>query len=105
MNNGLSCCSPSPILHNMGMLRYTSGGNYTIPTVVRAPAAWAASLGAEHKQRLEAYFHAVPGIKNRGGEHPPNAKGLNEGRHPRNNPRALLRACCCLATSAQLPEG
>jgi len=28
-------------------------------------------LGAEHSQRLEAYFTAVPGIQNRGGGAPP----------------------------------
>ena len=51
------------ISNNMGMLRYTSGGNFKIPSVVRGPGGVGRQLGAEHSQRLEAYFHAVPGIK------------------------------------------
>jgi pyruvate dehydrogenase E1 component beta subunit len=63
MNMGFLLLAFNQISNNMGMLRYTSGGNYTIPTVVRGPGGVGRQLGAEHSQRLEAYFHAVPGIK------------------------------------------
>ena len=42
-------------------------------------------LGAEHSQRLEAYFHAVPGIKIVAAARP-NAKGLMKAAIRDNNP-------------------
>ena len=74
MNMGFLLLAFNQISNNMGMLRYTSGGNFTIPTVVRS--RWVGrQLGAEHSQRLEAYFHAVPGIKIVACSTPTNAKG------------------------------
>ncbi|NDG75634.1 MAG: alpha-ketoacid dehydrogenase subunit beta, partial [Synechococcaceae bacterium WB8_1B_136] len=37
MNMGFLLLAFNQISNNMGMLRYTSGGNFTIPTVVRGP--------------------------------------------------------------------
>ena len=65
------------------MLRYTSGGNFTIPTVVRGPVVGVNR--AEHSQRLEAYFHAVPGIKIVACSTPTNAKGLMKAAIRDNN--------------------
>ena len=76
MNMGFLLLAFNQISNNMGMLRYTSGGNFTIPTVVRGPGGVGRQLGAEHSQRLEAYFHAVPGIKIVACSTPTNAKGL-----------------------------
>ena len=76
MNMGFLLLAFNQISNNMGMLRYTSGGNFTIPTVVRGPGGVGRQLGAEHSQRLEAYFHAVPGIKIVAVSTPTNAKGL-----------------------------
>ena len=57
MNMGFLLLAFNQISNNMGMLRYTSGGNYKIPAVVRGPGGVGRQLGAEHSQRLEAYFH------------------------------------------------
>ena len=43
-------------------------------------------LGAEHSQRLEAYFHAVPGIEIVAVSTPTNAKGLMKAAIRDNNP-------------------
>ena len=45
MNMGFLLLAFNQISNNMGMLRYTSGGNFTIPTVVRGPVVWAVSWG------------------------------------------------------------
>jgi len=88
-------------LQQMGMLRYTSGGQLHDPHVCEAPAAWAASFGAEHSQRLEAYFHAVPGIKSCG-EHPHQRKGLMRPPFRGQQPRALLQSMCCSTNLARV---
>ena len=48
MNMGFLLLAFNQISNNMGMLRYTSGGNFTIPTVVRGPGGVGRQLGAEH---------------------------------------------------------
>jgi pyruvate dehydrogenase E1 component beta subunit len=68
------------------MLRYTSGGNFKIPIVIRGPGGVGRNLGAEHSQRLEAYFQAVPGIKMVACSTPYNAKGLLKSAIRNDNP-------------------
>lgn len=76
MNMGFLLLAFNQIANNAGMLRYTSGGNYQIPIVVRGPGGVGRQLGAEHSQRLEAYFQAVPGLKIVACSTAYNAKGL-----------------------------
>ena len=87
MNMGFLLLAFSQISNNAGMLHYTSGGNFKVPMVVRGPGGASAGphtpgvhshrapdsnvpaalpgvgrqLGAEHSQRLESYFQAIPG--------------------------------------------
>ena len=75
MNMGFLLLAFNQIANN-AMLRYTSGGNFKVPIVVRGPGGVGRQLGAEHSQRLEAYFHAVPGLKIVACSTPYNAKGL-----------------------------
>ena len=56
MNMGFLLLAFNQIANN-AMLRYTSGGNFKVPIVVRGPGGVGRQLGAEHSQRLEAYFH------------------------------------------------
>ncbi len=63
MNMGFLLLAFNQISNNAGMLRYTSGGNFKIPMVIRGPGGVGRQLGAEHSQRLETYFQAVPGLK------------------------------------------
>ena len=105
MNMGFLLLAFSQISNNMGMLRYTSGGNYTIPTVVRGPGGVGRQLGAEHSQRLEAYFHAVPGIKIVAVSTPTNAKGLMKAAIRDNNPVLFFEHVLLYNLSEELPEG
>jgi pyruvate dehydrogenase E1 component beta subunit len=89
----------------MGMLRYTSGGNYTIPAVVRGPGGVGRQLGAEHSQRLEAYFHAVPGIKIVAVSTPTNAKGLMKAAIRDNNPVLFFEHVLLYNLTENIPEG
>ena len=105
MNMGFLLLAFNQISNNMGMLRYTSGGNYTIPTVVRGPGGVGRQLGAEHSQRLEAYFHAVPGIKIVAVSTPTNAKGLMKAAIRDNNPVLFFEHVLLYNLSEEIPEG
>jgi len=86
MNMGFLLLAFNQISNNAGMLRYTSGGNFKIPLVIRGPGGVGRQLGAEHSQRLEAYFHAVPGLKIVACSTPYNAKGLLKAAIRDDNP-------------------
>ncbi|MEY4825559.1 MAG: Pyruvate dehydrogenase component beta subunit [Cyanobacteriota bacterium] len=105
MNMGFLLLAFNQISNNMGMLRYTSGGNFTIPTVVRGPGGVGRQLGAEHSQRLEAYFHAVPGIKIVACSTPTNAKGLMKAAIRDNNPVLFFEHVLLYNLSEDIPKG
>lgn len=86
MNMGFLLLAFNQIANNAGMLRYTSGGNFKIPMVIRGPGGVGRQLGAEHSQRLEAYFQAVPGLKIVACSTPTNGKGLLKSAIRNDNP-------------------
>ena len=86
MNMSFLLLAFNQISNNAGMLRYTSGGNFSIPLVIRGPGGVGRQLGAEHSQRLEAYFQAIPGLKIVACSTPYNAKGLLKSAIRDNNP-------------------
>nr|YP_009395395.1 pyruvate dehydrogenase E1 component beta subunit [Polysiphonia infestans]ARW64375.1 pyruvate dehydrogenase E1 component beta subunit [Polysiphonia infestans] len=90
MNMSFLLLAFNQISNNAGMLSYTSGGNFTIPLVIRGPGGVGKQLGAEHSQRLEAYFQAIPGLKIVACSTPYNAKGLLKSAIRDNNPVILF---------------
>nr|YP_010988297.1 pyruvate dehydrogenase E1 beta subunit [Rhodochorton tenue]WOK79493.1 pyruvate dehydrogenase E1 beta subunit [Rhodochorton tenue] len=86
MNMSFLLLAFNQISNNAGMLRYTSGGNFKIPVVIRGPGGVGKQLGAEHSQRLEAYFQAIPGLKIVACSTPYNAKGLLKAAIRDDNP-------------------
>lgn len=104
MNMGFLLLAFNQISNNAGMLRYTSGGNYTIPMVIRGPGGVGRQLGAEHSQRLEAYFQAVPGLKIVACSTPYNAKGLLKAAIRDNNPVLFFEHVLLYNLKENLPE-
>ncbi|MBD2310875.1 alpha-ketoacid dehydrogenase subunit beta [Desertifilum sp. FACHB-1129] len=104
MNMGFLLLAFNQISNNAGMLRYTSGGNFTIPMVIRGPGGVGRQLGAEHSQRLEAYFQAVPGLKIVACSTPYNAKGLLKSAIRDRNPVLFFEHVLLYNLKEDLPE-
>ncbi len=104
MNMGFLLLAFNQISNNAGMLRYTSGGNFKIPLVIRGPGGVGKQLGAEHSQRLEAYFQAVPGLKIVACSTPYNAKGLLKSAIRDNNPVLFFEHVLLYNLKEDLPE-
>nr|UNJ15382.1 pyruvate dehydrogenase E1 component beta subunit [Cyanidioschyzonaceae sp. 1] len=90
MNLSFLLLAFNQISNNAGMLHYTSGGNWSIPLVIRGPGGIGKQLSAEHSQRVEAYFQAVPGLKIVACSTPYNAKGLLKAAIRDANPVLFL---------------
>jgi pyruvate dehydrogenase E1 component beta subunit len=104
MNMGFLLLAFNQISNNAGMLRYTSGGNFKIPMVIRGPGGVGRQLGAEHSQRLEAYFQAVPGLKIVACSTPYNAKGLLKSAIRDENPVLFFEHVLLYNLKENLPE-
>jgi pyruvate dehydrogenase E1 component beta subunit len=104
MNMGFLLLAFNQIANNAGMLRYTSGGNFKIPMVIRGPGGVGRQLGAEHSQRLEAYFQAVPGLKIVACSTAYNAKGLLKSAIRDNNPVLFFEHVLLYNHKENLPE-
>ncbi len=104
MNMGFLLLAFNQIANNAGMLRYTSGGNFKIPMVIRGPGGVGRQLGAEHSQRLETYFQAVPGLKIVACSTPYNAKGLLKSAIRDNNPVLFFEHVLLYNLKEDLPE-
>jgi pyruvate dehydrogenase E1 component beta subunit len=104
MNMGFLLLAFNQIANNAGMLRYTSGGNFKIPMVIRGPGGVGRQLGAEHSQRLEAYFQAVPGLKIVACSTPYNAKGLLKSAIRDENPVLFFEHVLLYNLKEDLPE-
>jgi pyruvate dehydrogenase E1 component beta subunit len=90
MNMGFLLLAFNQISNNCGMLHYTSGGQFTIPIVIRGPGGVGRQLGAEHSQCLESYFQSIPGIQMVACSTPYNAKGLMKAAIRSENPVILF---------------
>ncbi|MBW4495626.1 MAG: alpha-ketoacid dehydrogenase subunit beta [Oscillatoria princeps RMCB-10] len=104
MNMGFLLLAFNQISNNAGMLRYTSGGNFKIPMVIRGPGGVGRQLGAEHSQRLEAYFQAVPGLKIVACSTAYNAKGLLKSAIRDENPVLFFEHVLLYNLKEDLPE-
>ena len=104
MNMSFLLLAFNQIANNAGMLRYTSGGNFKIPLVIRGPGGVGRQLGAEHSQRLEAYFQAIPGLKIVACSTPYNAKGLLKSAIRDNNPVVFFEHVLLYNLQQNLPN-
>jgi len=104
MNMSFLLLAFNQISNNAGMLRYTSGGNFTIPIVIRGPGGVGKQLGAEHSQRLEAYFQAIPGLKIVACSTPYNAKGLLKSAIRDNNPVVFFEHVLLYNLQEEIPS-
>ena len=73
------------IVNNIAKMRYMSGGQITVPLVMRAPVG-ATGRGSQHAQSLERYFIGVPGLKVVAVSNAYDAKGILKAAVRDDNP-------------------
>ncbi|MCK6534963.1 MAG: pyruvate dehydrogenase complex E1 component subunit beta [Polyangiaceae bacterium] len=57
----LTVCA-DPLVNQAAKLRYMSGGQYSVPMVVRTPGGAGLGMAAQHSQSLESWFMNIPGL-------------------------------------------
>jgi len=93
------------IVNSAAKMLYMSGGQFSIPLVVRGPGGAAHQLAAQHSQALEAWFCHVPGLKVVTPATPADAKGLLKTSIRDNNPVVFIESEVLYGTRGEVPEG
>ncbi|MEC4686934.1 MAG: pyruvate dehydrogenase complex E1 component subunit beta [Nitrospirota bacterium] len=93
------------IVNNAAKIRYMSGGQLSIPIVIRGPGSAAHQLGAQHSQSLEAWFCHVPGLKVIAPATPHDAKGLLKSAIRDENPVIFIEAQLLYGTKGEVEDG
>ena len=93
------------IVNNAAKIRYMSGGQISVPMVIRGPGSAAHQLGAQHSQSLEAWFCHVPGIKVIAPATPHDAKGLLKSAIRDQNPVLFIEAQLLYGTKGEVSDG
>ncbi len=93
------------IVNNAAKIRYMSGGQLSIPLVIRGPGSAAHQLGAQHSQSLEAWFCHVPGLTVIAPATPHDAKGLLKSATRDKNPVIFIEAQLLYGTKGEVGEG
>lgn len=93
------------IVNHIAKWRYMSGGQFTVPLVIRGPGGPGGQLGAQHSQSLESWFAHVPGLKVVMPATPADAKGLLKSAIRDDNPVIFIEHAGLYNTRGEVPEG
>jgi pyruvate dehydrogenase E1 component subunit beta len=93
------------IIQNAAKLRYFSGGQTSVPMVIRGPNGGGVQLSAQHTHSLEGFYGHFPGLRVVSPVTPADAKGmmLTAIRDP--DPVIFLEAGALYGTKGEVPDG
>lgn len=92
------------IVNTAAKLHYMSGGQFSVPIVIRGPGGPAHQLAAQHSQSMEVYFYHVPGLKVVRPSTPMDAKGLLKSAIRDDNPVIFIESETLYPTKGEVPE-
>jgi len=104
MTINFSLLALDQIVNHAAKLRYMSGGQLAISTVIRAPQGAGLQLGAQHSQNLESWYAHVPGLKVVIPGTPADAKGLLKSAIRDNNPVIFLEHEMLYGVKGEVPD-
>jgi len=93
------------IVNQAAKMRYMSGGQVSVPIVIRSQQGGGRGNGAQHSQSFEAWFAQVPGLKVVAPSTPHDAKGLLKSAIRDGNPVVFLEHKLLYNTKGEVPEG
>lgn len=93
------------IINQAAKMRYMSGGQVSVPIVIRSQQGGGRGNGAQHSQSFESWFAQVPGLKVVAPATPKDAKGLLKSAIRDENPVMFIEHKLLYNTRGEVPEG
>jgi pyruvate dehydrogenase E1 component beta subunit len=92
------------IINQAAKLRYMSGGQVSVPIVIRGQQGGGRGNGAQHSQSFESWFAQTPGLKVVAPATPYDAKGLLKSAIRDGNPVIFIEHKLLYNTKGEVPE-
>jgi pyruvate dehydrogenase E1 component beta subunit len=92
------------IVNQAAKLRYMSGGQVSVPIVIRGQQGGGRGNGAQHSQSFESWFAQVPGLKVVAPATPYDAKGLLKSAIRDGNPVLFVEHKLLYNTRGEVPD-
>jgi pyruvate dehydrogenase E1 component beta subunit len=93
------------VVNHAAKWRYMSGGQVSVPLVVRGPISSGIGMAAQHSQTLEAWFVHTPGLIVMMPSNAADAKGLLKSAIREDNPVVFLEKRLLYSRRGPVPEG
>ncbi|MEH0421158.1 alpha-ketoacid dehydrogenase subunit beta [Streptomyces sp. B21-083] len=105
MTVNFSLLAIDQIVNHAAKIFAMSGGQITVPMVIRTPGGGGQQLAATHSQNLEVYYAHVPGLKVVAPATPADAKGLMAAAIRDDDPVLVLENLALYNTKGEVPDG
>lgn len=93
------------VANQIAKKRYVTGGQVTVPLVIRTANGGGVGFGAQHSQSLENWPMAIPGLKVVAPATPADAKGLLKAAIRDNDPVVFFEHKTLYSTKGDVPDG
>ncbi len=93
------------LLANAAQARFQSGGQLSVPLVIRTPQGGGHQLGPTHSHSLEALLLNIPGLLVAVPSTPADAKGLLKSAIRSENPVVVIEHESLYASKGEVPDG
>lgn len=97
--------SMDPVMNQAAKMRYMTGGQVSVPMVIRAPMGAGRRNAGQHSQCLETLFTHIPGLKVVCPSTAADAKGLIKAAIRDEDPVIFLEHKLLYAMKGEIPEG
>ena len=93
------------IVNNAAKLSYMSGGQISVPMIIRMASGAGSQLAAQHSHSLEGWYAHIPGIKVAVPYSPRDARGLLRTAFSEPNPVIFIEHTALYARKGEVPDG
>ncbi len=103
MTINFSLLAMDQIVNHAAKIRYMSGGQFTIPLIIRTVTGAGASVGATHSQSFEGWYASVPGLTVVTPSTPKDVLGLFRTCRDLNDPVLFVEHILLYSTRGETP--
>jgi len=93
------------IVNNAAKLSYMSGGQISVPMIIRMASGAGSQLAAQHSHSLEGWYAHIPGICVAVPYSPRDARGLLKTAFSQSNPVIFIEHTALYARKGEVPDG
>ena len=104
MSFNFSLVAIDQIISNAAKMHYMTGGEFSVPMVLRGANGAAAQVSSQHSHNLESFYAHIPGLIVITPSTPYDAKGLLKSAIRNNNPVIFMENEFLYGTTGEVPE-